>query len=300
MSNQRPDTWLATFTGLITAAVSPMRVDLSLDLERIPAYVDFLIDRGSDGLMVAGTTGEFITLSVDERMHLVSRFITAVDHRRPVIAHIGHVQLPIAQRLAEQAATDGADALAAIVPYFHHVSESAIIEHLRQIARTCPEIPFLVYNYPAATGNRLSTEGFAALLEEPNVRGIKASIDSWEELQPFLGNLADVLVVCGNDGLMARFVAAGGRAIVSGNAAALPDTVRAALAAVTEGAEAGPTRELVSRLVAITLAGASDRLKELLRLRGMDVGPARVVTHTATEASEDLRSALDALRSLIR
>jgi len=279
----RADAWPSSFNGLIAAAATPMRVDRSVDLARVPAYADFLLEHGADGLMVAGTTGEFVALDLDERSLLVARFVESVAGRVPVIAHIGHIRLEAAQRLAERAARDGADALAAIVPYFHHVSQSAVVEHLLTLARTCPELPFFIYNYPDATGNRLSLESFETLLELPNIHGIKASVGSWDELEPFIGCGSEVLVVCGNDSLMDRFVRAGGRAIVSGNAAALPDMVRAAFTEFSRGDPDGRGTALVASIVSLTLAGSSDRLKGLLELRGASVGPARVQTHTPAD-----------------
>src|SRR5579859_4255903 len=257
-----------------------MKADLSIDLGRVPAYVGFLLEHGSDGLMVAGTTGEFVALEEDERSDLVAQFGDAAGRRVPVIAHVGHVNLAVAQRLAEKAARAGADALAGIVPYFHHASPSAVEQHLRNLARTCPELPFFVYNYPEATANRFPVDSFAALLAEPNVHGIKASVATWDELEPFLPFAADELVVCGNDSLMERFLAGGGRAVVSGNAAALPDLVKAALIGFTAPDGRARAKTVLAGIVPLTLAGSTDRLKELLGLRGMDVGPSRVSTYT--------------------
>ena len=293
----RARAWPSVFSGVITAAATPMTPELEIDLARVPTYVDFLLSNGSRAVMVGGTTGEFVTLTVQERIELIRAFVVAVGARKPVIAHVGDVNRRIAIRLAESALADGADALAAIVPYFHQATQAAIEASLAEIARIAPQIPFLVYHYPAATGNRLEPATFERLLEIPNVHGIKLSVGTWDELLPFLSFDREVLAVCGNDSLMERFFKAGGRAVVSGNAAALPDVVAEAVAgfAGTDGESLDHARHLVEKLVRLTCAGSVDRLKAILALRGMDVGPARIRTYIREDAVPPTVSELQAL-----
>ncbi|MHB1526874.1 MAG: dihydrodipicolinate synthase family protein [Candidatus Dormibacteria bacterium] len=270
--------WTSTFSGLIVATVTPMHQERSIDLEAIDPYVEFLLQRGADALMVLGTTGEFITMTPDERGLVQRRFVAAVAGRVPVIVHVGHVDLRIARALGASAVEDGADAIASITPYYHHFTPSAIEEHQRQLARAFPDCPFFVYNYPDAAGNRIEFESFQRLLQEPNVRAVKLSVATWEEVEPFLQSPKEVLVTCGNDSFMERFMAVGGRASVSGNAAAFPDALalaRVAFRSSDPGAQV-LAREVIARVVSLSLAGASDRLKDVLEARGVSVGPGRI------------------------
>jgi 4-hydroxy-tetrahydrodipicolinate synthase len=289
--------WPSAFSGVIAAAATPMTSDLAVDLDRVPDYADFLLAKGAGALMVGGTTGEFLALTEVERNGLVREFIRAVAGRVPVIAHVGHIDRRTAHRLAEAAAADGADALAAIVPYFHHAAQGAIESSLAEIARVAPHLPFFVYHYPAATGNQLEPATFARLLETPNVHGIKLSVDSWSDLQLFLGFDRRILAVCGNDRLMEPFFRAGGRAVVSGNAAALPEVIAEAVRGFAASDSASRTRagHLVEKLVLLTLAGSVDRLKAILALRGMDIGPSRVRTHVAAEVAPPTSTELKAV-----
>ena len=297
MTLDRKAAWPARFEGVIAAASTPFRVDGSLDLDRIPAYVEFLLARGVTALMVGGTTGEFVAMDVPERGTAASAFLEAAAHRVPVIVHVGHVDLRSARRLAETAATAGADAVAAITPYLHRTGSDAVEHYLRTLAGTVPELPFFFYNYPEASANRVPPSVFTALLEEPNVCGVKLSVGTWAEIEPYLALSPEVLVASGNDGLMERFAAAGGRGIVSGNAAALPDVVAALFETFRRGERTATNRDAIDRLVRLTRAGSVDRLKQLLRLRGMDVGPARVRTFVADEddAEPDMVALLEQL-----
>ena len=297
MTFDRKAAWPARFSGVIAASATPFRGDGSLDPDRIPAYVDFLLARGVAALMVGGTTGEFVAMEVEERAAAASAFLAATSRRVPVIVHVGHVDLRSARRLADGAASAGADALAAITPYLHRTSPGAVERYLRTLARTVPELPFFFYNYPEASANRVPPSSFAALLEEPNVCGVKLSVGTWDEIDPYLALPPEVLVASGNDGLMERFAGAGGRAIVSGNAAAVPDVVVTLFEAFRRGDRTLEHRDTVDRLVRLTRAGSVDRLKQLLRLRGMDVGPARVRTFVAGDElpEADTVAALDLL-----
>ncbi len=303
MTYSRAGGWPASFTGVIAAASTPFRRDRSLDLGRVDAYVDFLLERGVRGLMVGGTTGEFVTLTSDERVALAKAFVSATAGRVPVIVHIGHADPDEACRLAEFAAGVGAAGLAAVTPYFHRISAATAAAHMRQLARAVPSLPFFVYNYPDAAGNPFPVTSLEAILDQPNVQGVKLSVGTWRELQPFLSLPPELLVVCGNDSLMHRFAIAGGRALVSGNAAALPDVVSRCFTSFREGRAEGRANAIVSRMVRLTRSGAADRLKQILRLRDLDVGPSRIRTFLPVEADEEqavqeLRVLLASLRRL--
>jgi dihydrodipicolinate synthase/N-acetylneuraminate lyase len=297
---RRADGWARDLTGVIAATCTPFEQGGALDLPRIDPYVDFLISRGVAGLMVGGTTSEFIAMTVEERSALNAAATRAAHGRVPVIAHVGHVVLRDALRLADDAARAGAPALSAIVPYYHAHTQAAIVDHLRALARAVPELPFFVYNYPAAAGNRLNVEGFADLLDEPNVAGIKLSVGSVAEMEPFLRFLPEVCVMSGNDMVWREFTAKGGRAVVSGNAAAVPEITVALLGAYMAGdaATAAQLEPLLGEVMRIGHDGAVGPLKALLRSRGFDLGTARVRSVSLRDDDQPAMPS-DALRTAI-
>lgn len=288
MGYDRETGWTASFKGVVAAPLTPFGNGGELRPDLVPAMVEFLLERGVKGLMVGGTTAEFITLEVAERRELLEAFIRAVDGSVPIIAHVGHVDRRKAAHLASHAQDVGADATTAIAPYYHRVSEPACTDYFATLARVTPDLPFFVYNYPDATGNVVPFGVFEALLDISNVAGAKHSVAAFDELEPYLSLPRHLCVMAGNDMLAPRFLRSGGRAIVSGNAAAFPDVVSSVVDAVLQGRDAEADRALgqLETVVELGRSGAPDRLRELLTLRGIDVGRSRLTTFLAEEIPE--------------
>ena len=289
MGYDREAGWTASFQGVVAATLTPFgdRGELRLDL--VPPVAEFLLEGGADALLVGGTTSEFITLDPVERRDLLESFVRAVGGRVPVIAHIGHVDRREAAQLAGHAQDVGADATTAIAPYYHPVSEPASKDYFAALASATPDLPFFVYNYPGTTGNPVPFDVFESLLELPNVAGAKHSVGTFEELEPYLSLPPHLCVMAGNDSLATRFLRSGGRAIVSGNAAAFPEVVSSVVDAVLEGRDADADRSMVQLELIVELgrSGAPDRLRELLTVRGIEIGRSRLKTFLPTEIPED-------------
>lgn len=291
--NRTPVAWPTTITGVIAAPLTPFGPDGSLMAEGIPPLVEFLIGGGIAGLMVGGTTGEFIAMDLPEREEVLSRFVEAVDGRVPVIAHIGHVDRRAALRLADHALATGADGTTAIAPYYHGVSSGAIAAYYELLASRTPDLPFFIYDFPGASGNPVPFDIVAPLLERvPNVVGAKLSVGSFDQVEPYLTLLPDFCVLVGNDSLASQAVASGNNAIVSGIAGVWPEIMSSLMAALVSG-EPGATRSALAMAdVAIGLGagGSPDRLKRVLAQRalGPSVGPARVETMVEPELPPDV------------
>ena len=279
--------WTASFEGVVAAPLTPFgdRGELRPDL--VPAMVEFLLERGVQGLMVGGTTGEFIALDVTERRELLESFVRAVDGSVPVIAHVGHVDQRQGRSLAHHARDVGANATTAIAPYYHRFSESACRAYFEALADATPDLPFFVYDYPDATGTALSPDLLPSLMDIPNLAGAKHSVATFEELEPYLSLPRHLCIMSGNDVLAPRFFHSGGRAIVSGNAAVFPEVLSTLVAIAVRDPEAVADRSTQLELIAeLGRSGAPDRLRELLALRGLDVGPSRLRTFLPDEVPE--------------
>jgi dihydrodipicolinate synthase/N-acetylneuraminate lyase len=288
MKDTRETGWAASFRGVVAAPLTPFGDHGELRLDLVPAMVEFLLERGVKGLMVGGTTGEFITLDAAERRDLLESFVGAVDGRVPVIAHVGHIDRRKGVLLAGHAQDIGADATTAIAPYYHRVSESACRDYFRTLASAAPDLPFFVYNYPDAAGNAVSFDLFESLLDIPNLSGAKHSVATFDELEPHLSLPPYLCIMSGNDLLAPRFLRSGGRAIVSGNAAVFPEVLSSLVDAVAEGRDAMADRSMarLKLIVELGRAGAPDRLRELLTMRGIEVGRSRLTTFLPAETPE--------------
>lgn len=289
MGYDRETGWTASLKGVVAATLTPLGEGGELRLDLVPEVVEFQLKGGVAALLVGGTTSEFITLDLAERRDLLEAFVRAVDGRIPVIAHVGHVDRRKAALLAAHAHDAGADATTAIAPYYHPVSEAASRDYFATLASATPDLPFFVYNYPGTTGNPVPFDVFESLLELPNVAGVKHSVGTFEELEPYLSLPSYLCVMAGNDSLSRRFLLSGGRAIVSGNAAVFPEVVCGLVDAVLEGRGADADRLMAQLDVIVELGryGAPDRLRELLTLRGIDVGRSRLATFLPEEIPEE-------------
>jgi dihydrodipicolinate synthase/N-acetylneuraminate lyase len=301
MGYDRETGWTASFQGVVGATLTPFGEQGELRPDVVPDVVEFMLEGGTDALLVGGTTSEFITLDVAERRELLDAFVRAVDGRVPVIAHVGDVDRQKGALLAAHAREVGADATTAIAPYYQPVSELASREYFAALASATPDLPFFVYNYPGTTGNPVPFEVFESLLELPNVAGAKHSVGTFEELEPYLSLPSYLCVMAGNDSLVTRFFRAGGRAIVSGNAAAFPEVVSRVVDAVLAGRDDEADRSMIQleKVIELGRSGAPDRLRELLTLRGIEIGRSRLKTFVPDEVPEDHVALLrDVLRQL--
>jgi N-acetylneuraminate lyase len=167
-----------TLSGVIPATFTPFRADGSLHLAMIAPLVEKLVADGVGGLFILGTTGEGNLMTVAERKAAAEAFIRAAGGRLPVLVHVGHASLHAARDLAAHAAAAGADALAALPPYYHKPeSIEAAVRALEFLAAAGGELPLLYYHIPQMSGVPIDP---AALLEAaaervPTLAGIKFS-----------------------------------------------------------------------------------------------------------------------------
>lgn len=276
---QRSIGWVRNFSGVIAAAVTPFAEDGALDSGRIPALVDLLIERGVDGIMVGGTTGEFVTMTPSERADALAAFVGAINGRVPIIAHVGAANIYATQTLTATAVELNVDAIAAMTPQFFPATDAAIEQYFTDVASAAPHLPMFIYEFPARAGNTITPPMLECLLNLPNLAGIKVSAGRLDEIINFMVFEPDITVICGNDDLQADFIAAGGRAVVSGNATVYPEVSKSIFNGLMSGKEGDVERRALVDLAVLSHAGAPDQLKRLLRERGVDVGFARCRTY---------------------
>jgi 4-hydroxy-tetrahydrodipicolinate synthase len=164
------------WSGIFPAALTMFDERGELDDDLMAAHLDRLIREGAHGLVVAGTSGEFIGLTDAERRHVIDVSVAAVGRRVPVIAGTGHFSTAETIRLTAHAADAGADAAIAILPYYQKPTEREILDHFRAITRAVPDFPILVYNNPAnSAAPPLSAGQLATLYEEGVAVGVKST-----------------------------------------------------------------------------------------------------------------------------
>ena len=239
--------------GSLVALVTPMKADGSLDETALERLVEWHIGSGTEGLVIAGTTGESPTLLRDEHERLLRRVVELVRGRIPVIAGTGSNSTEQTLDMSRRAAEAGADALLLVVPYYNKPPQRALVAHFRTVADAV-KIPILLYNVPSRTVVDLLPEAVAELATVPNIVGIKeasARLDRVTELRKACG--PEFILLSGDDGSAMAFMLAGGDGVISVTANVVPGMVRSLCDAARSG-DAGAARALDEKLIALNQA----------------------------------------------
>jgi 4-hydroxy-tetrahydrodipicolinate synthase len=189
--------------GVITAMVTPFTEDRSVDEDAARKLARHLIDNGSHGLVLSGTTGESPTLDDEEKLSLLRAVRDELGPDVLLICGTGSNDTRHSERLSAAAADAGADAVLAVTPYYNKPNRAGIIAHYRAIARAAG-VPVILYNIPSRVVVNVPPDLLAELAAIENVVGVKQAND--DELQPIDG----LRVLAGNDGTFLRTLEMGG------------------------------------------------------------------------------------------
>jgi 4-hydroxy-tetrahydrodipicolinate synthase len=228
-----------------------------------------------DGLLVAGTTGEFPALDDAERLALIELALAEAGPDR-VIAHVGAPDARHSARLARAAAALGATRIAAITPYYLPARPDELIAHFGRIREAAADLELYAYIFPERTGLRVSSDVFAALASAAGLAGAKLSGSAAGDLASYAAAAPGLRLFSGDDSDPAATMRAGGAGLISGRSSAYPE-VYAALAAALgacHGSAVGRHQLVLDRIV--TLGASIGRLKYALALRGLGGTTARM------------------------
>ncbi|HEY8704344.1 MAG TPA: dihydrodipicolinate synthase family protein, partial [Gaiellaceae bacterium] len=173
---------------VLTAIVTPFHPDGSVNVPKFRELAAHLVDHGSDGIVVAGTTGESPTLSDDEKLELFAAAVDAVGDRATVVAGTGTYDTAHSAHLTKRAHETGVDAILVVTPYYNKPPQRGIVRHFQEIAAATDK-PVIVYNIPSRVIVNIETETFAELAMIPNVRAVKQAHDDLDQARhiPELG-----------------------------------------------------------------------------------------------------------------
>ncbi len=278
--------------NLISAVPTLFAADGSVDLVATRAAYDQLAQHPLDGVFVAGTTGEFTTLTDAERLDVSAAAADAFGPDR-TYWHVGHASTHQAVRLTRAAVDRGAARLAALTPHYFPATESALLDYYQAVVAAAGDVPVYGYLFAARTTTVVSP-ALLARLAATGLAGVKISGEPTAVLPDYLAALngQDLPVYSGADADFAEIVAAGGAGVVSGVSSALP----APFLAVRDALRSGDTealavaRERAQRAVAATRHGDLAHLKAVLELRGL---PASALRAPLDPISAENRRALE-------
>jgi 4-hydroxy-tetrahydrodipicolinate synthase len=203
------------FGGLITAMVTPFDSDGRVELGAAQKIAAWLLDNGSEGLVVTGTTGEGPTLTDQEKAGLWRAVVEAVGDRGSVIAGSGTNDTAHSIHLTREAEKAGCDAALVVTPYYNRPPQSGLLAHFQAVAQATG-LPILLYDIPARTGRKIDHATLLRLAETPNIVGVKDAAGDVQGAARLVAEAPDGFeVYCGNDADTLPWLSVGAAGVVS-------------------------------------------------------------------------------------
>ncbi|KPC99994.1 4-hydroxy-tetrahydrodipicolinate synthase [Geobacillus sp. BCO2] len=206
---------MVQFGNIITAMVTPFDRKGNLDLAKTTELVNYLLDNGTDALVVAGTTGESPTLTTEEKIALFRHVVSVVNGRAPVIAGTGTNNTRASIELTKKAEEAGVDAVMLVAPYYNKPNQEGLYQHFKAIAEST-SLPVMLYNVPGRTSVSLVPETVIRLSEVPNIVAVKEAGGNLDAMAEIIERTPDdFLLYSGDDSLTLPVLAIGGNGVVS-------------------------------------------------------------------------------------
>ena len=236
------------FKGSYVALVTPFKQSMEVDFEAYGRLIDFHLEKGTDGIVPCGCTGEAATLSHDEQKRCIRFTVERVAGRVPVVAGTGSNNTAEAVGLTKYAAEAGADGALLITPYYNKPTAAGQIAHYRAVAAAV-DIPIMLYNVPGRTGVKMEPATVAELSRTPNITSIKEACGSVDQVTQII-SLCNITVLSGDDSLTLPMMAVGATGVVSVAANVAPAEV-AALCRQAAAGDFAAARETHYKLAAL-------------------------------------------------
>jgi 4-hydroxy-tetrahydrodipicolinate synthase len=277
----------APFGRVLTAMVTPLTADGELDERAAQAVATYLVERGCDGLVVSGTTGESPTTSHEEKERLIRCVVEAVGDRAHVVAGAGTYDTAESIELARQAEKAGAHGLLVVTPYYSKPPQSGLLEHFRRVADST-ELPVMLYDIPGRSVVAIETETLVRAAEHERIVAVKDAKGDLFKTATVLAN-SDLAVYSGEDALNLPLLAIGAVGMVSVVAHACADRYVAMVAAVDAGDLAEARRINASVIPAVhgVMNRAQGAIMAKATMQLLGVIPHRTMRLPLTEATDE-------------
>lgn len=279
---------MAIFKGAGVAIVTPMKANLDVNYDKLEEIIDFQINNGTDSIIIAGTTGESSTLTLEEHEEVIKAAVRFTNHRVPVIAGTGSNCTRTAIQLSKEADEAGADGILVVTPYYNKATQAGLISHYTQIAEAV-KVPVVMYNVPGRTGCNILPETAAHLFH--NVENIVA-------LKEATGNVAQAAktmyltdgklqMYSGEDGIVVPLMSIGALGVISVWSNIAPKQVHDMCMSYLNGdiKEAQKMQLLAQPLIEALFSEVNPiPIKAAMNLMGMNVGSLRAPLGEMSEA----------------
>ncbi|MEH7181070.1 4-hydroxy-tetrahydrodipicolinate synthase [Neobacillus vireti] len=267
------------FGQVLTAMVTPFDQHGEIDYGATRELVNYLIANGTDGLVVAGTTGESPTLSTEEKVSLFKFVVDVAARRVPVIAGTGSNNTRASINLTKQAEEAGVDGIMLVTPYYNKPSQEGMYQHFKAIAEAT-SLPVMLYNIPGRSAVNLSVETIVRLSEIQNIVAIKEASGNLDDMAEIINQTpADFTLFSGDDGLTIPVLAIGGAGVVSVASHIIGNEMQEMVTLFKNGRvqeAADLHRHLLPIMKVLFAAPNPSPVKAALNLQGIQVGGVRL------------------------
>ena len=204
------------FGRLLTAMVTPFNADGSVNYEKAADLAEWLINNGSDGLVVAGSTGEAATMSAEEKLELFRVVVNRINKRVPVIAGTGSNNTADSVKMTKMAEAMGVDGALIVGPYYNKPTQEGFYQHFAAVAQSTG-LPIIVYNVPGRTASNISPAIVARLAADfENIVAIKEAAGNVAQVAELYSVLPEEFTIySGDDGLILPFMSVGATGLIS-------------------------------------------------------------------------------------
>ena len=288
---------MAIFKGAGVAIVTPMKNNEEVNYDKLEELINQQIDGGTDAIVIAGTTGESATLTMEEHRDVIKAAIEFTKHRVPVVAGTGSNCTRTAIQLSQEAEEAGADGLLIVTPYYNKATQAGLISHYSQIADST-KCPIIMYNVPSRTGCNIQPETAVKLAREvDNIVAIKAATGNLSQESKTMMLAEGCLdMYSGEDGLIVPLMSIGAKGVISVLSNVAPKQTHDICAEFFAG-NIEKSRQLQFEALELVDALFSEvnpiPVKTALNLMGMEVGPLRMPLCEMEEANlNKLKTAL--------
>ena len=274
---------------LMTAIITPFNKEGKVDYPGLKELTEHLINTGSNGFVIGGTTGETATMTHDEKIELYTKFAQIIAGRVPVIAGTGSNNT--AQTVAftqEVGQIPGIDMALVVAPYYNKPNQRGITAHFETVAANSP-VPIIIYNIPGRTGIKISKETLVSLSHNPKIAGVKQCTDL-EDLEYIVEHAAsDFLVYTGEDLQSLTAKVLGAKGVISVASHVYGSAMREMYDDLDQGkvAAAGKLqRRLMPKMQALFMYPSPSPVKAVLNAQGLPAGGCRLPIVDLNEAEK--------------
>ena len=267
------------FGRLLTAMVTPFDKHGEVDYGRTSKLIEHLLDTGTDGLVVAGTTGESPTLTTREKVELFKYVVKEVNGKVPVLAGTGSNNTRASIELTREVESIGIDGIMLVVPYYNKPSQEGLYQHFSQIAAST-SLPVMLYNIPGRSSVNMTPETIIRLSQVDNIVSVKEASGDLDAVSQIIEETGDDFsVYSGDDGMTLPILSVGGTGVVSVAAHVIGKDMRAMVQNFLDGnvtEAAGIHRRIVPVVKALFQAPSPSPVKEALNEINVPVGSVRL------------------------